>query len=84
MQHTIYTFVYFQPQYLIKYKGYPDSENTWEPPNNLNCTRLIRQFEKDLTKKKADDKVRQYFEFERIIAKRTVANNKVSALHCKT
>ena len=31
--------------YLIKWKGYNNSENTWEPVKNLtNCQRLLRQY----------------------------------------
>lgn len=65
-----------QPQYLIKYKGYPDSENTWEPVANLSCPRLIRKFEKDLENRQQN--VKEYYVFERILAKRTVEGHKVS------
>jgi transposase InsO family protein len=33
-------------RYLVKWKGYPHSENTWEPKNNLrNCRKLLQQFQ---------------------------------------
>ena len=32
-------------QYLVKWKGYSDDENTWEPEANLNnCRNLIDEF----------------------------------------
>ena len=31
-------------RYLIKWKGYPSEENTWEPLTNLNCPRLLRRY----------------------------------------
>lgn len=33
-----------QRQYLIKWKGYDHTENSWEPIKNLNCPGLLEQF----------------------------------------
>ena len=34
--------------YLIKWKGYDNSNNTWEPIENIFCNDLIEEFEKNL------------------------------------
>jgi hypothetical protein len=35
-----------QLQYLIKWKGYPESDNTWEPADHVQAPQLIRQYER--------------------------------------
>jgi hypothetical protein len=38
--------------YFIKWKNYPDSENTWEPPEHLTgAQRLLKDFHQQLRKK---------------------------------
>ena len=32
--------------YLVKWKGYPTSDNSWEPRENIHAEELIREFQK--------------------------------------
>uniref|UniRef100_A0A5S6QKA1 Chromo domain-containing protein n=1 Tax=Trichuris muris TaxID=70415 RepID=A0A5S6QKA1_TRIMR len=33
-------------EYLLKWDGYDDAENTWEPVENLHCFEMIEHFER--------------------------------------
>lgn len=30
--------------FLVKWKGYNDSENSWESKSNLNCPKILKQY----------------------------------------
>ena len=32
-------------EYLLKWKGYPSSDNTWESEDNLDCQELVQDYE---------------------------------------
>ena len=40
-------------EYLVKWRGYDDGDNTWEPLENLECFALIHKFERENQKKAA-------------------------------
>lgn len=40
-------------EYYIKWLGYPESDNTWEPRENMNCEKMLEEFENDLPPEEA-------------------------------
>nr|XP_034366817.1 histone-lysine N-methyltransferase SUV39H2 isoform X2 [Arvicanthis niloticus] len=45
--------------YLVKWKGWPDSTNTWEPLRNLRCPLLLQQFSDDKSTYLSQEKKRK-------------------------
>jgi len=43
-------------EYYLKWVGYSEEENTWEPSDNLDCPELIQKYEDELKSKEQAEK----------------------------
>lgn len=59
-----------QIEYLIKWRGYPSSENTWEPRQHLNCARLLAAFDRKWKRQVAAEGQHATYIVEKIVARR--------------
>ncbi|CAL4119906.1 unnamed protein product, partial [Meganyctiphanes norvegica] len=60
-----------QVEYYLKWKGYSDEENTWEPTDNFNCPALIKDFEMRCREAQTNESKRKVWVVEKILDKRT-------------
>ena len=55
-----------KPQYFVKWKGYDETWNTWEPTHVLKCPLAIKDFEETLRLKKSNPEKEVVLEKEKV------------------
>jgi len=63
-------------EYLVKWKGYSEKQNTWEPVKNIKCKDMIESFEKEHLDIERMELNKQYV-VEKVLQKRTIEGGKI-------
>ncbi|CAL8077363.1 unnamed protein product [Orchesella dallaii] len=57
-------------EFLVKWKGYSESDSTWEPEAHLSCKQLIKEFLENQDEEKEEEEEEEEYEVDEILETR--------------